>query len=260
MAEEKLLGMKLEDILTLSKLRDLNTANDQFRQALRKHDPEAMEEASTVASNTITNGDVPEYLLNATPQAWNHEITNYRVKYDRELNAAFEGSREGLLEFYAREIDMIRGGITAKIDEDERTKGFTKEQKQKILERNMYQVLALMLSRLKINPECKDKELLQIYLKIKELEEAEPQERTKMTAQAFQEMYRLSDNAPNLLNWDQYTDKAKSIYGRIVAKKLLNEKLKLDRDKFNDAFGTIDSYAQIASLYQKKEAEKAKEK
>ena len=47
-------------------------------------------------------------------------------------------------------------------------------------------------------------------------------------------------------DWTPYSNQVRSIYGRMLAKKLLNDNLELNKDKFDKAFGTRDNYAQIA--------------
>src|SRR3989344_2913483 len=234
----------LEDLaLTLSRLSNINSANRSYQTALRSSDIELMERASEIASSVITNGDIPELLLNSTPQAFNREVSHYRQSNAEEFNQAFQASREKLLDFYVQFISQIRSQIreevTKEISKDEKLKAASDKEKQKVIEQsmyqNMYQNLALMLSDFELN---------------QELKEAGPEELSRKTADIITSSYKLSSNARNLMNdWSQYSDRIKRIYGRMLAKTLLNENLELDRNKFDKAFGTMDNYAQIASIY-----------
>jgi|SRR3989344_4610929 len=250
----------LEDLaLTLSRLSNINSANRSYQTALRSSDIELMERASEIASSVITNGDIPELLLNSTPQAFNREVSHYRQSNAEEFNQAFQASREKLLDFYVQFISQIRSQIreevTKEISKDEKLKAASDKEKQKVIEQsmyqNMYQNLALMLSDFELNPEFKeDRDLVETYQKYKELKEAGPEELSRKTADIITSSYKLSSNARNLMNdWSQYSDRIKRIYGRMLAKTLLNENLELDRNKFDKAFGTMDNYAQIASIY-----------
>jgi len=239
---------KLEDLLTLSRLSSVNTGIKGYRQALRESNPEIMEQASTILSKVISNGDIPELLLNATPQALKHEVDKYKEQHSKEFDQAYQSSRQELLELYSQNINIIKERLTKKVMESEEAKKLSDELKQESIALSMYENLGQLLLSLELNPEYKeDNELVESYKKMKALDEAKPEELSGKTADALTGMYGLSRNARNLMHdWTPYSNQVRSIYGRMLAKKLLNDNLELNKDKFDKAFGTRDNYAQIA--------------
>ena len=239
----------LEDIALLSNLDNVNQSTKLYEESLKNGNSSLSRNASENASKLITNGSMDDLLLNATPQAWNHEITNYKKNNSGRFEEALNRSKENLLGFYSESIDKLKEIITNKANENNQLN--TEENKKEFIEKSMYINLASMLSDFNLKPDyTEDEELVETYKIFKEFKEAKPEELSRKTADAMTAMNRLSKNAINLKkDWSPYANEVKGIYGRILAKGLLTNELKLDKEKFSKAFETRDNYAQIASKY-----------
>jgi hypothetical protein len=252
--------MKLEDLALLNELADVNYGLKSYGEALKSSSIEGMEQVLNPLSKIISKGAVPELLLNATPQAIYHEIDNYKTGNSERFKKAFDDSKGEIINFYSESIDLIKNEINKKVYADERLKDASDEVKDKNVALSMYQNLASMLSEFELSHEYlkkhmkdengEDKELIETYLAFKDFENAKPEELSRKTAGAITKMNGLSSNARNLINdWTPYSQNIKEMYGRMLAKSLLDDKLKLNKNKFDEVFGTVDNYAQIAKQY-----------
>ena len=121
----------LEDLALLGNLAHVNDGFKFYKEALKDSDPNRMESALYPLSNVISNGSVPELLLNATPQAIYHEINSYKTGNSERFKEAFDNSRSKLIQFYSESIDSIKEEITKTVNEDERLKDASDEAKRK---------------------------------------------------------------------------------------------------------------------------------
>ena len=241
----------LEGIALLSNLDNVNQSTKLYEESLKNGNSSLSRKASENASKLITNGSMDDLLLNATPQAWNYEIENYKNDNSDRFEEAFNKSKEDLLKFYSGYIDKLKEIIIDKANGDNKLD--SEEKKKEFTKINMYMNLASMLSDFNLKPDYnEDEELANAYKIFKDFKEAKPEELSRKTADAMTAMNGLSKNARNLKNdWSPYANEVKSIYGRILAKRLLNDELELNKEKFSEAFETRDNYAQIASTYLK---------
>ncbi|MBS3108367.1 hypothetical protein J4409_00690 [Candidatus Woesearchaeota archaeon] len=258
--------IKLEEIVNLNKLHGLNRCLKDYETGLKESDTGVMRDVSKVVAK-ITDY-VPELFINApSPQSWRESRDTWVDNNEKNIDKELEAAKCELLTFYANKTNKAIEEIIEKVKEDisKKFKGKVPDDViQESIKVNVYENLLPILSEFELSQEYlnskdADKDLVEGYNAYKKLAKSKPAERSEMIADAMIKMRGMPAYAKDIVrDWNRYGGELLDINSRLLSKGLLNNDLKLDKDKFDKAFGTRDNYAMVAAMYANSRAGKKK--
>ena len=248
-----------QNIATLAIDYELDKNYENYREALTKGEG-SLERTIRPITQVLTRGDrnLENLLLNAQPQAIEHEVSNYHEAHKNEIKKAFEESQDFITQHYVSGLNQLIQGIIEEVSGQEGFDELSDEEKEAHIRPLVYLSLVEALKELQAN----DNEIKKVQKEFFGLDKASDAEAYKKVNDYLTRDLKLSSNAMNLAEVGRVyrgsvVPRAKSMLSRFVASKLINEGIyEINADKFKQIYGNKENYRKLAyNLLQEQMAE-----
>ncbi len=214
------------------------------------------------------NPDDSEMFVNETQASVEKEVKNYQQTRKGEIDNAFNQYKNNIISDYAKGINKIIEGSADEIKSrlEEKLKDLPADEKQELLKQNLeinlYHLIGSLIKDLDLTKDYKaNKDLVEAVNGLKELNEAEQEERKDIVADKSINKNRLTDNYRNFRrDWNNMYEQMRINYLRVIGKQLLKEsngKYRINEELLKQAYCNVESIKEMSpSVKAKYEAQK----
>ena len=213
----------------------------------------------TLPLGQTINPNDPRMFLNETQSAVEYEVDHYKKTRKKVVEEAINQNKDKLILDYVEGINKVLGEAQTKIESDleKKLKNAPKEEKKRILETQLYELLGSFVKDLDITKDYKkNKDLVDAVNGLKEFENLDDADKNEYIADTLTKQNGLSDNYKNFRRpWGDLGGQMASNYTRMIGRALLKEsngKYSINKEALKEAYSNPEAIKKMSPIIAQK--------